>query len=120
MSLLRNLALNRKRRTLRNRKRILSKSLSGERIRISVCRTLKHFYAQAIDDSKSITILGMSSNKINNVVGKKNVSKEMGLVFSKILSEKGISKIVFDRGSYLYHGRIAEFANGLREGGLSF
>ena len=120
MSLLKNLALKKKRRVLRNRKNISSKCLSGERIRISVFRSLKYFYVQAINDFKQVTVLGMSSKSISKTDSKKCISRKMGLVFSKKLCDVGINKVVFDRGAYLYHGRVKEFADGLREGGLSF
>jgi large subunit ribosomal protein L18 len=120
MSFLRNLALKKKRRVLRNRKKLRSGCLFKNRVRVSVFRSLKFFYAQAIDDSRGITVIGMSSKELVGSGNKKEVSRKMGMIFSKKLFDNGISEIVFDRGAYLYHGRVKEFADGLRDGGLSF
>ena len=119
MSLLKNIALRRKRRAFRNRSKIAGKCLN-KKIRVSVFRSLKYFYAQAIDDSSNSTMFGMCSKNLGILGNKKNVSKEMGILFSKKLQNNNVKEIVFDRGFYLYHGRVREFADGLRAGGLSF
>lgn len=92
---------------------------SSSRPRVAVFRSHQHIYAQMIDDSKGVTILSESDLQI-----KGTVKKERAFTVGKNLAEKAlknkIKEIVFDRGGFLYHGRIAEVARGLREGGLKF
>lgn len=105
-----------KKRALRVRKRIQS---SGTRPRVSVFRSLNHIYAQVIDDTKSSTITSCSSLEIKDLSGdKKTVAHSIGLELAKRVQDKGISTVIFDRGSFLYHGRVKALAEGLREGGL--
>lgn len=105
----------RARRHLRVRKKI---SGSGERPRLVIFRSLKHIYAQLVDDVSQRTILTVGDNGMS---GKK--SEKAGLV-GKSLAEKakaaGISKVTFDRAGYRYHGRVKALADGAREGGLEF
>jgi large subunit ribosomal protein L18 len=97
---------------------------SGERPRLNVYRSLNHIYAQLIDDSEGRTIasastaLGKKGGKRSggNVASAKDIGKEIA---QKAL-EKGIKKVVFDRGGYLYHGRIKALADAAREAGLEF
>lgn len=101
------------------------KTLSGtsERPRLNVYRSLTNIYAQIIDDTKGVTIVSASSLEAdlkNTYGGNKDTAKAVGTLIAKKALEKGISKVVFDRGGYLYHGRIAELAQGAREGGLEF
>lgn len=106
------------------RSRIRGKiSGSGERPRLSVYRSNKDIYAQIIDDSRGVTLCSASSreDKLKNVKDNKVVIA--GLV-GKALAEKaiaaGIKSVVFDRGGYLYHGRVKSLADAAREGGLEF
>jgi large subunit ribosomal protein L18 len=109
---------------LRIHKRIRQR-LEGtpERPRLAVFRSLKHIYAQVIDDRSGHTVVAASSNEKNsptksggNVAG----AKEVGRVVAERAKEKGITKVVFDRGGYLYHGRVKALADAAREAGLEF
>jgi large subunit ribosomal protein L18 len=107
------------------RKRRIRKKLSGsgERPRVSVFRSAKHIYAQAIDDSKGTTLATVStlSKELKNLEGTKtDDAKAVGAALAKVLKEKGIEQIVFDRNGYLYHGRVKALAEGAREAGLKF
>ncbi len=100
------------------------KNISGtaERPRLNVFRSAKHIYAQVIDDVKGVTLVAASSMDKDfegyggNIEGAKSVGKKIA---EKALSA-GIKKVVFDRGGYVYHGRVAALAEGAREGGLEF
>ena len=89
--------------------------------RLSVHRTSKYLYAQLIDDVKAVTLLGVSENMLKDVKGTKT---EKAVALGKLLAEKAqaakVKKVVFDRGAYRYHGRVRAFAEGAREGGLTF
>ena len=106
------------------RHRRVRKNISGtaERPRLNVFRSLNHIYAQIIDDTKGITLVAASSmdkdfeGKGANVEAAKAVGKK---VAEKALAA-GIKQVVFDRGGYIYHGRVAALAEGAREGGLEF
>lgn len=96
---------------------------SPERPRLSVFRSNTSIYAQIIDDTKGITLVSCSSrNKdvSSQPATKVEQSKAVGMQIAKMAKDKGIDKIVFDRGGYLYHGRIKALADGAREGGLIF
>jgi large subunit ribosomal protein L18 len=105
----------RARRHLRVRKRV---SGSPERLRLVVFRSLKHIYAQLIDDSANRTLASVSDK---DLTGKK---AERASAVGKRIAEKaksaGVSKVVFDRAGYRYHGRVKALADGAREGGLEF
>jgi len=118
VSVLRNLKLRGKRRVLRVRSRQRSR---GEMLRVSVFRSLKHIYAQVIDDAQQVTLASYSSRNILKPAGsKKEVAKQVGIELGKIAAQKGISEVFFDRGGVLYHGRVQALADGLRESGLKF
>lgn len=110
------LRINRIKRHLRVRKYL---SGTKECPRLSVFRSSKHIFAQIIDDKKNITLVSESDFKM-----KGNEKHEKAYDVGKKLAEKAIKlkikKVVFDRGGFLYHGRIAELARGAREGGLEF
>ncbi len=115
----------RKRRQVRVRKKI---SGTAERPRLNVFRSCKHIYVQAIDDVSGKTIASASSlvkelPKVESeeaVTSKRMTAKQVGTLLAKQLSSQGITSAVFDRGGYLYHGRIQALADGVREGGLKF
>ena len=93
------------------------------RPRLAVFRSLKHIYAQVIDDSKGHTLAAASSNEKKAGMGNGgNVAgaKEVGKLLAQRAKEKGVTKVVFDRGGYLYHGRVKALADAAREGGLEF
>jgi len=107
------------------RKRRIRKKLSGDgaRPRISVFRSAKHIYVQAIDDSLGTTLATVStlSDGLKGVEGTKtDEAKAVGAAIAKVLKEKGIEQVVFDRNGYLYHGRVKALAEGAREAGLKF
>ena len=85
--------------------------------RLNVFRSSKHIYAQIIDDVNGVTLASASSlSKDFDADGAKKVGEQI----AKNALAKGIKNVVFDRGGYLYHGRVKELADGAREGGLSF
>ncbi len=109
------------------RKRVRAKVLgTSERPRLSVYRSLKHIYAQIIDDTRSHTLVAMSSlsketrDDVKNAKTKTEVSRIVGLALAKKALEKGITKVVFDRNGYKYQGRVKALAEAAREGGLIF
>ena len=96
---------------------------SQERPRLAVFRSLKHIYAQVIDDKQGKTLAAASSGEKNSTVksgGNLAGAKEIGKLIAERAKTKGISKVVFDRGGYLYHGRIKALADAAREAGLEF
>lgn len=107
-------------RHLRVRKKV---SGTAERPRLCVYRSEKNIYAQIIDDVAGVTIVSASSLD-KDFAGKAGSNKEsaklVGELVAKKAIEKGIKNVVFDRGGYIYHGRIQELAEGAREAGLEF
>ncbi|MGA8740565.1 MAG: 50S ribosomal protein L18 [Terracidiphilus sp.] len=94
---------------------------TGERPRLNVYRSLNHIYAQVIDDQKGVTIASASTLAAKSKTGG-NVAaaKEIGKTIAEKAQEKGVKKVVFDRGGFLYHGRIKALAEAAREAGLEF
>jgi large subunit ribosomal protein L18 len=90
--------------------------------RLSVFRSSKHIWAQVIDDEAGRTILALSDKglKLKSKKNKKERAYMVGKNIAEKLKEKGIKSVVFDRGGYKYHGRIASLAQGAREAGLKF
>jgi large subunit ribosomal protein L18 len=112
----------RMRRHLRVRRKVVG---TTERPRLAVFRSLSHIEGQVIDDSKGVTVVGLSTLAADVKSGGAELSKsERGRLAGRLLAErareKGITRVVFDRGGYLYHGRVKAFAEGAREGGLEF
>ena len=107
----------------RRHRRVRGKiSGTAERPRLNVFRSLNHIYAQLIDDAGGVTLAATSSNVkgFKAAGGNCEGAKQVGLDIAKAAKKKGISKVVFDRGGYLYHGRVKALADGAREGGLEF
>src|ERR1700740_2172275 len=107
------------------RRRGLLRRAAGERKRLSVYRSSKHIYAQVIDDDRGITLASASSiEKPMRAALKTGASvdaaKAVGKLIAERAKEKGITAVVFDRGAYLYHGRVKALAEAAREGGLKF
>ena len=100
------------------------KSISGtpERPRLCVFRSLKNIYAQIIDDASGTTLVSASSIDagFEGNGSNKEAAKKVGLMVAQKALDKGIKTVVFDRGGYVYHGRVQELAEGAREGGLEF
>jgi large subunit ribosomal protein L18 len=111
------------------RRKSIRKKVSGDsgRPRLSVFRSLKHTYAQVINDVDGATLVSAStlSEEVRKVLGngdhtKTDASKAVGKVLARLALEKGIKQVRFDRGGYLYHGRVQALADAAREGGLEF
>ena len=94
---------------------------TAERPRLNVYRSLNHIYVQVIDDLQGVTLVSASTVAAKSKTGG-NVAaaKEIGKQIAERAKEKGITKVVFDRGGYLYHGRIKALAEAAREAGLEF
>ncbi len=114
-------------RANKRRRRVRSKVSGSATIpRLTVARTLKNLYVQIIDDNKMVTLLGMGTNSkalagtFADKDSKSDKAKKLGKALAELAKEKGISKIVFDRNQFVYHGRIKALAEGAREGGLEF
>ena len=106
----------RTRRHFRLRKKVIG---SAERPRLVVYRSLKHIYAQLVDDGSHRTLMTVSSTSLEE--GKKTEkSMEVGKKIAAKAKEAGITRVVFDRAGYKYHGRVKAVADGAREGGLEF
>jgi large subunit ribosomal protein L18 len=109
----------RSRRRRRIRQRIRG---SAGRPRLSVFRSSKHIYAQIIDDDQGHTLVAASSRDLS--VKGSHKTKEIAGMVGKLLAERakeaGVQRVAFDRGGYLYHGRVKALAEGAREGGLAF
>ncbi len=107
------------RRKVRVRKKVAGTS---ERPRLNVFRSNKHIYAQVIDDISGVTIAAASTNSkgFDEKLKKSEAAKKVGEMVGKLAMEKGVSKVVFDRSGYIYHGRIKALADGAREAGLKF
>jgi len=93
---------------------------TAERPRLSVFRSNREMFVQLIDDIKGVTIASADSREIKGAEGKTGVSFELGKMIAARGKEKKVSAVVFDRGSYRYHGRVKALAEGAREGGLEF
>ena len=107
----------------RRHRRVRGKiSGTAERPRLCVYRSLANIYAQVIDDVRGVTLASASSldKDFDGYGGNKDAAKAVGLAIAKKAVEAGITEVVFDRGGYVYHGRVAALAEGAREGGLEF
>ena len=109
------------------RHRRIRKKISGTNLRprLAVFRSARHIYAQAIDDSAGSTLAASSTLTIQKSLkktytGNKEAAKAVGADVAKKLIEKSISTVVFDRGGFIYHGRVQALADGAREAGLNF
>jgi len=118
---------NSKERGRQRRKRFIRKRISGtsQIPRLSVFRSLKHIYVQAVDDVRGVIVATSSDldKGIRDGLGdkkKKERAREVGKAIAAKLLENKIQKVVFDRNGFIYHGRIKEVADGAREGGLEF
>ena len=106
------------------RHRRVRKNISGtaERPRLNVFRSLNNIYAQIIDDTKGVTLVAASSldKEFEGYGGNIEAAKKVGMLVAEKALAAGIKEVVFDRGGYVYHGRVAALAEGAREGGLVF
>ena len=110
---------NRQRRHLRVRKKVFG---TPERPRLSVYRSEKNIYAQIIDDVNAVTLVSASSLEKDFAAkgGNKEGAKLVGEMIAKKALDKGVTEVVFDRGGYIYHGRVQQLAEAARETGLKF
>jgi large subunit ribosomal protein L18 len=115
-------------KTVARMKRIkrIRKNLTGtaDKPRLRVFRSIKHIYAQIIDDSKGHTLVAMSSKDAavsdSEAKTKSEQAQKVGNLLAAKAKTAGISKVIFDRGGNLYHGRVKALSDGAREGGLDF
>ena len=105
------------RRQLRVRAKV---GKAADRPRVSIYRSSKYISAQIIDDMKNITIVGLSDKELKTKGTKTEKAKALGILLAEKAKAKKVKKVVFDRGSYAYHGRVKAVSEGLREGGLEF
>ncbi len=119
--------INRKRRQVRLKRKVsIRKKLSGtpDRPRVTVSRSHKYIYAQVVDDEAGGTLLSSDSRRAalvdapEGITGKCAIAYSVGRAVADLAKEKGIAAMVFDRNGYLYHGRVAALARGLRDGGI--
>jgi len=113
------LRTNKLKRRLRVRKKVLG---TTERPRLSVYRSNRYIYGQLVDDKthKTLVDIQAEAKKLHKGKNKVEAAFEVGKALAEKAKEKKISKAVFDRGSYRYHGRVKSFADGARKGGLKF
>jgi large subunit ribosomal protein L18 len=116
-----------KTRTRLKRKKRIRKKIFGttERPRLSVFRSARHMYAQIIEDTTGRTLVAASTvekavKEMPRFEDKRSVANYTGKLLAQRAVEKGISKVVFDRNGFLYHGRVKALSTGAREGGLDF
>ena len=106
---------------LKRHTRVRSKiSGTAECPRLNVFRSSKNIYAQIIDDINGVTLVAASTLELEGNGGNKEAAFKVGEAIAKKAADKGITEVVFDRGGYIYHGRVKELAEGAREGGLKF
>ena len=108
---------------IRRHKRVRSKITgTAECPRLNVFRSSQHIYAQVIDDVKGVTLAAASSTEkgFEGFGGNVEAAKKVGQMIAEKAKAAGITDVVFDRGGYVYHGRVAALAEGAREGGLNF
>ncbi len=108
---------------IRRHKRVRGKIFgTAQKPRLCVFRSLKNIQAQIIDDENGKTLASASSlgKEFNQYGGNKEAAKLVGQAVAKAALEKGITEVVFDRGGYIFHGRVQELAEGAREAGLKF
>lgn len=108
---------------LKRHKRVRGKITgTAECPRLNVYRSLKNIYAQLIDDVKGVTLVSASTveKDFKEYGGNATAARKVGELLAKRAAEKKITEVVFDRGGYIYHGRVKELAEGAREGGLKF
>jgi len=109
----------------RIRKKILG---TADRPRLNIYRSVNHIYAQVVDDTQGVTLVSATSVEKGKGIkgdnrptgGNVGSAKEVGKLIAERAKQKGISKVVFDRGGYLYHGRVKALADAAREAGLEF
>ena len=115
--------INKKAMRLKRHIRVRGKiSGTAERPRLNVFRSNANIYAQVIDDVNGVTLVSANTLEkgFEGATGNAEAAKKVGTVLAERAKAKGIEEVVFDRGGYVYHGRVAALAEGAREGGLKF
>lgn len=106
---------------LRRKSRVRAKIFGTAQLpRLSVFRSLRYISVQVIDDQKGVTLFSAKDTEIKDKAKKSDIAFKVGELIAKKALEKGISKVVFDKSSYQYHGRVKNLADGARKGGLKF
>ena len=95
-------------------------TVDNGRLRLSVFRSAKHIYAQLIDDNEGRTVAEANSKSLAPSGSKTDQARAVGTALAERAREQGVTRVVFDRGAYRYHGRVKALAEGAREGGLEF
>lgn len=107
-------------RKIRRARRVRARFKEGEQPRVSVFRSARHIYAQLIDDNAHKTLASCSTLEIKGLSGDKTaIAHAVGTELAKRILNLGVKRVAFDRGPFLYHGRVKALADGLREGGLT-
>jgi large subunit ribosomal protein L18 len=117
------MALSKRKPTQRRaeRVRLRLKKMGSGRPRLSVFRSAKNIYAQVIDDARGVTLAHASTLEEKSAKGAdKDAAARVGALIAKRALDKGVTEVVFDRGGYIYHGRVKALADAAREAGLSF
>ncbi len=104
----------------RRRVRTALRNVSGGKPRLSVHRTGKHIYAQVIDDAQGKTLAAASTLGAKNSGANVDAAKQVGSDIAAAAKKAGVTNVVFDRGGFLFHGRVKALADAAREGGLEF
>jgi large subunit ribosomal protein L18 len=107
------------RRTFRTRASIM-RPVATDRLRLTVFRSARHIYAQVIDDERGHTVAEANSKTLAMNGKKVDLAKSVGMALAERAKAAGVTRVVFDRGPYRYHGRVKALAEGAREGGLEF
>lgn len=114
-----NLQIRKERRTMRTRRRI-KRPVATDRSRLSVFRSARHIYAQIIDDTTGKTVAQANSKELGLSGNKTAQATAVGTALAERATAAGVTKVVFDRGPFKYHGRVQALADAAREGGLEF
>ena len=109
----------RQRRTYRTRRNI-RRPVDNGRLRLTVFRSSRYIYAQVIDDNAGTTVAEANSRSLGLSGNKTAQARQVGETLAARAKEAGVTRVVFDRGAYRYHGRVKALAEGAREGGLDF
>ncbi|MDP3659010.1 50S ribosomal protein L18 [Phenylobacterium sp.] len=104
----------------KQRTRLRLRKLANGRPRLSVFRSSKNIYAQIIDDERGVTLAAASSLEGDDKGADKDAAARVGALVAQRAIEKGVKDVVFDRGGYIYHGRVKALADAAREAGLNF
>lgn len=114
-----NLQIRKNRRTMRTRRRI-KRPVATDRVRLTVFRSARHIYAQIVDDTVGKTVAQANSKELGLTGNKTEQATAVGKALAERSVTAGVTKVIFDRGPFKYHGRVQALADAAREGGLEF